>query len=623
MVGSMGANDSLRSSRQVSAPQVALVLVLGLTFLAYCGTLGFQFVYDDRPQVGLNPWVHSWRYFPHYFTAQVWAGIYPWATGNYYRPLFLLWLRVNFALFGMAAWGWHLTSVLAHVAVTFLVYELARRIYGEYWIATVAAMVFGLHPAHVEDVAWISGVTDPLVALLLVSPILCYLKAKEQGSLRRAWKAGALALYVAAMLAKEVGIVLPVLIAACEWASGKPEDLGMGSPDAWGRIRRAAWGAVPFLALVPPYLVVRHLALNGLSHVLTPLPISTIVYTWPSLAWTYLRHLVWPFGLSPFYDLPYVTSPGSVEFVVPTFGVAGALFLLVAAILRTGRAGQASATLSTRGLLVFELAWIVSPILPLLNISVLPRGDIAHDRYLYLPSIGFSMLIARALGGLRGGRTVFLGRPLAQIVVAGALAVACAFGTATQSLMWADDLLLYYRGIATAPRNSAVKTNLANILAERGHYDLAVDLYQVVVRDDPSFWEGNYNIGYTFYKLGKTAEADLYLHRAIAIEPGRPEAYICLGLSLLKQSQFDEAERAIRQAIRVNPESGDYHFALGMALKLEGNFIAALQEFKADQEIGPGRDAAQIQIREIESHLRSAVPVGATGPGKARDSDKP
>src|SRR5690349_17865714 len=142
-----------------------IAMVFALTFAAYAPTLRYQFVHDDRGQIVENPAVHSWAAVPTYFTAQVWAGVMPEEVGNYYRPLFLMWLRINNVIFGNHAWGWHLTTVLAHILATLLVYLLACRLGVGREVSLAAALLFGLHPAHIEAVAWISGVTEPLLAI--------------------------------------------------------------------------------------------------------------------------------------------------------------------------------------------------------------------------------------------------------------------------------------------------------------------------------------------------------------------------------------------------------------------------------------------------------------------------
>src|SRR5919109_2726788 len=130
------------------ATKVLLFFVLAATFLVYAGTLQFDFVYDDLGQIVSNPAVQSWKYFPLFFRANVWMQQLP--VGNYYRPVFLAWLLINHTIFGLHPALWHLTTVLAHVAVTALVFAMSLRLTRDRRIALVAALLFGLHPVHLE-----------------------------------------------------------------------------------------------------------------------------------------------------------------------------------------------------------------------------------------------------------------------------------------------------------------------------------------------------------------------------------------------------------------------------------------------------------------------------------------
>lgn len=194
-----------------------LTLVLTLAFGAYSGSLNFEFVHDDRGQIVDNPAVHSWDYVRQYFTAHVWAHVDPKETGNYYRPLFLLWLRFNHMLFGLHPWRWHLSTILVHLGVTLCVYFLACRILKERLTAILAAILFGVHPVHIEAVAWVSGVTEPLLGVLFISSFLCYLRALESRETARRWIGLSLVLFALALLEKETAIMLPALAFAYEW----------------------------------------------------------------------------------------------------------------------------------------------------------------------------------------------------------------------------------------------------------------------------------------------------------------------------------------------------------------------------------------------------------------------
>jgi protein O-mannosyl-transferase len=571
-------------------------VILLLTFLAYSGTLWFHFVYDDRGQILANAQVHYWRYLPHYFTERVWSFAYPNILGNYYRPVFLLFLLVNYKIFGPYPAGWHLVSVAAHVAVTFLVYRLAWRLLRDRKTALVAALVFGLTPVHIESVAWVSGVTDPLLALFLLPSFLWYLNARQPGNHRRWWLAGSLAFYGLAMLSKETALILPMLILAFEWLWQKKE----GTPSRWkafiARAWACLWAAIPYILLTVVYLAARWNVLKGLGHAMMPLSPWTIVFTWPKLLFFYLRHLVWPFGLSVFYDMPYVERPGLVSFYLPL-----AAFVAVGVVIWLWSHGLERASPGAKRMVAFAGVWLLLPFAPLLDLSVLPAGEIAHDRYLYLPSIGFAMLVAMAIRHLQQGSRDLLGLPAAQAAAVVALSLVLGVGTAFEDRYWANDLSLYSQGVARTPNNKLARTNLGNALGEQGQYAQAIHLYQQVLARDPHFWLATYNMGYTYYRMGRLDEAERYLEQAIAINGVDSDEYFYLGLAWLKQGRLEQAATAIRHAIRLQPEGFAYHFAMGMILELKGNSRGALQEFRKELENFPGETGAQQQIAALRA----------------------
>src|SRR5438045_5107438 len=98
---------------------------------------------------------------------------------SFYRPLFLIWLRINYAIFGTSARGWHLASILMHVLATALVFALAMMLLRDRKVALIAAMIFGLHPVHSESVAWLSASTDVLATVLVLASIYYFLCSQE------------------------------------------------------------------------------------------------------------------------------------------------------------------------------------------------------------------------------------------------------------------------------------------------------------------------------------------------------------------------------------------------------------------------------------------------------------
>jgi tetratricopeptide (TPR) repeat protein len=559
---------------------VAETLACAMAFLVYVPTLGFQFVYDDKPQIVQNPAIHAWRYLPHYFTSHVWAELYPNVQGDYYRPLFLLWFRLNHAMFGIDPKGWHLTTILCHAAVTYLVFALGHRLTASRGIAFSAATLFALHPVHIESVAWVSGVSDPLTALSVIGSFLAYLRFRPGN--RWGWMGLALALFALGLLEKETTVVLGPLVFAYAWIYAEP-------PSWISRFTSALKHSLPFFVLTILYLVLRAHILHGLSHSVTPLSWKTMALTEPSIVWLYLRHLLFPIGISGLYGLPYIDNPASAAFLVPT-ALLLALFLAL---------GWGIRRLQDARLALFACCWIALPIIPVLWLRTFSEGDIAHDRYLYIPSAGFVLLVALGLAGI--ARRWRPRRKNLELSCLAALALAYALGTVTQQTYWASDLLLYQRAYTIAPHDNLICTNLGTALFDEGYPDAAIALYSRVLAHEPTYWLANFDLGFAYYKLGKPQAAEIYLRRALAVNDQDSDTLISLGLSIWRQGRTAEAIPYIQRAIQARPSAPGYHFALGMIWREQNNIPAAESEFNLELRYNPDSIEARQQLAALAS----------------------
>jgi len=583
---------ALTSATDVSAqlPWTYCAIVLLLTFIAYLGTLQFDFVHDDRTQILDNVLLRSWHYLPGYFTTHLWA-FKPDLPRNYYRPLFLLWLRLNYVLFGLKPWGWHLTTVLAHVGVTFFVFQLGKRILQDGRGGLLAAAIFGLHPIHIEAVAWISGSAETLVALALIPSYLCFLNSRERASRRSAWLVLSLGLYLLGIFLKENALALPALILFTGGLWGHRESSRGWSP--WlERLWAGCKAVLPFAAVTVPYLIARVIVLKAFEHPI-PLSVRTMVMTWPSLLWFYVKLLIWPAGLCPFYALKYVIQPDIQNCGLPAIMVGAVAAGLGWLGWRSRKAALAA-------------SWLALPALPLLNIQILGERNLAHNRYLYLPSIGFALLAALALRRVRIGKGSLLSYPAAQTGLVLPLICALGVSTSNQSACYASDAVFYdaiYK--VFGPSDPVNLMNLANVRAERGEYDAADQLYQQVLRRTPDFWLANYNLGYMNYARGRLPEAERYLTLALQGNPRAPDAFFYLGLTRFKMGRAEEAAADVRRALSLAPEALNYHFALGVILETQGELQAAEQEFREELAHHPDQAAAREKIHQIEKRRRA------------------
>jgi len=570
--------------------QWPIVALLVFTALAYIATLRFGYVYDDVLQIENNPRIKSVDYLPSYFTKQVWAQAQG-QPANLYRPLFLTWLWLNFEVFGTSPGGWHFTSLLMHLAVVWLVYVLARRLLPSDGIsAYVAAGIFALHPAHVEAVTWISGATESLSAAAFLGSFLLYLRAREQDWAAK-WLVASLALYLCAVLTKESAVVLPAVLVAYELCYPFQPAVA-GEKLAWKK-----WLTVlaAYAGLTAVYFLARAYALHGLAHRISDVPVWSAVLSWPWVLYFYLSQLLAPFALGPFYDVQFARGFDFGTLVVPVLVVV----LCVAGLWFWSRKAKSNLPL-------FMGAWFVLTISPALaSFVVMSRYENVHDRYTYLPSVAFAILIGA------GWSAFFRRRSGAQktrleIAAAAGLLLALAGLTYRQSLYWADDQTLFARGCAVAPNNVLARLNFASEMVKQHRFEAAFESANRAVQLDPNSALALNSAAESAYFLGKYALAEDYYQRALVLAPPRVDQLFYLGLARIATGNYHEALAALQQGQALWPDSPGYHGAMGNALGHLGDWQAARDEYTKELALYPNSPGAAKAMAMVEQHLASA-----------------
>src|SRR5205814_5230371 len=301
---------------------------------------------------------------------------------SYYRPLFVLWSILNFKIFGLHAWGWHLATVLLHLAATCTVYFFARALKLEHWTACLSAFLFGLHPIHSEGAAWISAGSDSLVTLLYMLAFIGFLKSREQDiGHKRLWQIASYFFLLCALFTKEMAVTFPLLVTLYVWLRNKPK-AGKHLVQLWRFLLTAA----PYFLITLSYVILRKLALHRPTKLDPNHTTLDVVLTLPSVLFAYLRLLIFPKDLTGLYYSTYAIPIGFWNFVLPLL----VLCLFVAIIFCwTKRTGDPIVSFST--------LWMIARIIPMLYLRALPSGKAVRDRYLYLPSVGFVFLVAKAI----------------------------------------------------------------------------------------------------------------------------------------------------------------------------------------------------------------------------------
>jgi tetratricopeptide (TPR) repeat protein len=576
---------------RMRTPGRLLAALIGLAaFAVFAHTLTFGFVYDDAGQVVNNPWIWQPRFFTRLLTEGVWSfkGDQP---SNYYRPVQMLLYFAEAQIFGRRPFGFHLTNVLAHAAASIAACLLLRRVTGDRR-AACAALLFAVHPAHVESVAWIAGSTDVNCALLTFACLLAWSKARGAAGRRRlapATLAGVL--FFLALLAKETAIVVPLLALALPPPAPRdgrgPEDPPADSPARSAWLPWAAGVAVVSLAALLPYLLLRARALGGLWSLNRhpDLDLAGLVANALALVPRYLTVAFAPWRLLP--DRVFEPAGGLLD----PWCLAGAAILAVAA-------GAAAAARRAAPAVTFGLALLLLPLLPVLQVQLVGE-NVQADRYLYLPSLGACLLIAEGAARVMGRLRAPAARPAfaAACVVLG---IAAAARTVTAASIWKDDETLARAAIALEPRSVIMRVLLAGVLDRAGRIDEAYRFAAEATALDPADEDAAVAVAALgARRQGKSpGEEVAALRAALEKSPGHPYLWSSLSAACLRARLFDQARVAAERALAIEPASLETIVNLASALGALGDHAGQERQARRALELDPGSALAWLSLGE-------------------------
>jgi hypothetical protein len=527
-----------------AAPPRALgLLANAIVFAAGCAvflpTLGYAFLnWDDNVYVVQNPWIRalSWENVKGIFTQPYFQN---------YLPLHLFSYMIDHALWGLRAMGYHLSSVLLHGLNTVLCLAVVRRMSRSLMIAFLAALLFAVHPAHVEAVAWVSSRKEVLSTTFLLLSLLFYVMARSGGSLRTGPYVASVAAFLLAMLSKVSVVVLPAFLLALDAMPA-----GTGSrPRPRPSLARALLEKIPY-GIVGAVLIfvnsrVQVTARAAYAH--EPLRYLSVK---GHAVWNYVG-LLFGSGNSPDYDLPVLDAN---PFGVPLALAGWVLFPAAAFVLYRAR----------RRLEFLGVVWVFITLLPAL---LFPLVTYMAERYLYAPSVGICWAIAAAAVGLTARRgTLAKGAAVAVMV---ALVSFFTVRTIQYSRVWSGSEALWTYAL-TKSRDYRVYNNLAQVRMEEKRWDEAERLLRrgALVENVVS----HQSLGVMYYTLGRFPEALVETDRAIEIQARkRPDASVVAelrfnrGAVLWSLGRTGEAADAWRAALEANPRHAQAREWLGVA----------------------------------------------------------
>lgn len=519
-----------------------LIVVLVITFLAFLPALKAEFVnWDDQAHLYENPVVKlvEWPGMLQHFRRMVLTA---------YMPLTTLSYAVEYHFFGLNPFVYHFTNVALHVIVTALIFQLGI-LFGlpqraVFW----GALIFGIHPVHVESVAWVTERKDVLYSIFYLLALIRYWRYLESGKpLEFIWS---LIWGTVSMLAKPMALSLPLVLLLLD---------GMKSRK-W-RIRIFA-EKIPYAVILAPIAWIT-MSANVQPPEILSLGESLLIFLYTFMF--YIQKFFYPVNLVPYYPPPY-----PIVLSNPVYNIAVlSLFVLIATLIVFRKSRW----------LYFAVAFYFASIFFLL------RFDHQHiivvaDRYMYLPSMGFCFLIGVILERFISQTKFFL----VPVVL---LCAGLFWGTWTQVKVWKNSFSLWTHEIKHFPHVALAYKNRGQAYLEKGDLERAMEDTQKALSLDPDYGDALNNRGSIHLRQGNREAAWADFTRAVEADPLQADAWYNRGTLLIDENRNSEALPDLTEAIRIKPVFVQAYMNRGVAYGSLGDFKKAEENFSAVLRLDP------------------------------------
>jgi len=538
------------------------VFILALLF--FIPVLGNGFVNWDDPL-----YVYENLHIRHLDIRWIFTAV----VASNYHPLTLLSHTLDYALFGLNPMGHHLTSLILHALNSALVFLLAKRLFnkdsgrGGTLLPLTAALLFAVHPIHVESVAWVSERKDVLSAFFFLFSLLAYLRYTEKGHDKKFYGLTLLA-FILALLAKPMAVTLPVVLLILDYYPLRRDDNG------WGRL---IIEKIPFFALSLASAIVTLWA-QRVGHGLRGLEthsLFTRIYIAARAVTFYIQKIILPIKLSPYYPLPFNTGLVSSGFIISLVFL---ILITLLCILALKRQRWPAA------LWAFYLVTLL-PVSGLVTVG----GQATADRYAYIPTMGFFILagaiISRAAvwgKGETAGRKKSAAGALTIVIL-----VVFAVQSVRQEAIWRNSITLMSRAIELYPERAVIPYNNRGLAYDRrGNLQLALSDYKSAIAISPEFTDAYINRGIVYGESSLFTLAIKDFSRAIEIDPGNAKAYMNRGAARLGADDYAGALTDLKRGTVLDPGDARGLFNLGLAYLNAGERERGFKNMRKAADLG-------------------------------------
>jgi len=590
-----------------SNTNVAIFIILLLTFIAYIPSLRAGFVnWDDPDYVSNNPMIKDISNLQMILTRPI--------QGNYH-PLTVLSLALNYSMSGFDAWSYHLFNLLFHLFNCYLVFRLTMLLSrNNLIIAFTTSLLFGIHPMHVESVAWISERKDVLYGLFFLAGLISYTKFVDSGSKKQY---GLTILFlVLSLLSKPAAVIFPVVLFCIDVLRSRNFNL------------KLLLEKIPFfiLALAMGLLTFSAQKEKGALEAIQIFDLSTRILMGFYGIMMYFIKLIIPVNLSPFYPFAPINEVlPTPYYIAPLFSIG-----LVALIFYS---------LKRNRVIAFGILFYLANLL--LVAQFIPVGSaIIADRYSYLPYIGVFFIIGWLIDRYSNGnlsRSLYFNVPIALVM--GIL-------TFKQCGIWLNGGTLWDHAIKTQPSaraydnrgilykeekkyqqaiqsyNEALKINIADDEAyrlraivhfEMNQFDLALTDYRKALSIKPDNATALDNLGAIYGLRLQYDSALIYLNKALAMNPSYIPAYKNRALVNLELNRNEESIKDFKKYLEFSPNDPDVMNTIGTCYRNLRKYNEALAiidqsiKIKPDPRYYLNRAYCYRDLNDLESARKDAL----------------
>ena len=578
-------NTSSHLAKQI-LPVALLVIVCGVV---YFNSLFNGFVFDDRATIVENEYITSViENLPSFFNSSYFKIAESEAS---YRPVATFSYHLLYAIFELNPFGYHLGSLILHTLNVILVYALMNFVQNSKTSSLVAALLFACHPVLTEAVNGISFNEDLLAALFFLLSFICYIKLNPQDKkIQTSYFLLSLAFYLLGLLSKEMAITLPAVIFLYDIII-RP------TPGADGFVRQViqslkhrillylAYAAVSIFYLCLNFAIIvkpaegQQFAYGGIGERLLYLPYHIF---------NFIRLAILPINLSADYVYAYPEN---------FFGLANIFSVVVVAAIVIA----SFAIYKKSKEMVFGIWWFMITLSPVYNLIEIFNP--LAERYLYLPLVGFCMVISLLFSGLMNRRFNMAPRKSKIVILFLMITLLATYSTMTISRNrdWKDGLSLWSKTLETTPNSAPVHGNLGRAYLEHDLLEEAIREFKAALSIKPRSHKAHYNLGFAYEKKGLIKEAIQQFEKTLTLKPDYANAHFNLGNIYKQLRLLDKAIIAYKHVIEIDPEDIEARNNLGVAYAMQGQLDKAITEWENVLNLDPENHSAADNIRKAKT----------------------